>query len=521
MNIENNIQNENQELSDLKNNEINPQTIENNNQNSNVPSNKISIYHSQQNTETDLINFKKLENENEEEKKENKIENSNSNIEIENKTCFQKLISQFKAGTMVNSIFNISIISLGSGVFAIPVKVQYMTLIFTPVYVILAGIANLISLLMISFVVDKTNILDFFQVTYKILGKTFARILNIVIIAYCYGLIILFQVMVYKLLGGIINDIGDYKYESLNDFVEHSFWRKYSYKFIVCYGICIIILLPFCLKKNIGEMKAPTYIGVISLFVVVLIIIIQSPYFIDNYYDEIYKKDDKSTHLNVYDLSKGADKDLNIIRPFVTLFFDYTSQNAVFPIIEAVKERTKKKIDKIFYISSIIDCIIYILIGILGYLTQPINTPDLIIERKSIFKKDYFMIIGRMLLTLTLIGKIAPNFNAMRSTLLSSFGYDTNNYSNFLNCIITIPSVLVSTLITVLYQKVGDYVDFLGSFSSIFFCFIIPGFMYIKLNDYHKYHWKNVCTVIYIVVFTILCCISGGYTVRDIVNNAK
>ena len=45
--------------------------------------------------------------------------------------------------------------------------------------------------------------------------------------------------------------------------------------------------------------------------------------------------------------------------------------------------------------------------------------------------------------------------------------------------------------------------------------------MYIKLNDYHKYHWKNVCTVIYIVVFTILCCISGGYTVRDIVNNAK
>ncbi len=33
----------------------------------------------------------------------------------------------------------------------------------------------------------------------------------------------------------------------------------------------------------------------------------------------------------------------NIIRPFVTLFFVYTSQNAVFPIIETVKERKKKK----------------------------------------------------------------------------------------------------------------------------------------------------------------------------------
>jgi amino acid permease len=137
-------------------------------------------------------------------------------------------------------------------------------------------------------------------------------------------------------------------------------------------------------------------------------------------------------------------------------------------------KKEQKKIDKIFYISSIIDCIIYILIGILSYLTQPIDTPDLIIERKSVFKKDYFMIIGRILLTLTLLGKIVPNYNAARSTLLSSFGYDVDNYSTFPNCIITIPLLLFSTLIVVVYQNVGDYVDFLGSFSSIFFCFDIP-----------------------------------------------
>ena len=47
----------------------------------------------------------------------------------------------------------------------------------------------------------------------------------------------------------------------------------------------------FLFKKIL--MKAPTYIGVISLAYIVLIIICQSPYFIDNYYDEIYIKDDK------------------------------------------------------------------------------------------------------------------------------------------------------------------------------------------------------------------------------------
>ena len=519
-----NLDNKNQELSNLQTNEIIPDSSSKNiehldlhEHDSNEP--KVSLFHNKQKTETDFINIKSEGNLDAELKEDKPEEQNVKEEENENKTCWQKFISQFKTGTMVNSVFNISIISLGSGLFAIPVKVQYMTLAFAPVYVILAGIANMVSLLMISFAVDKTNILDFYQIALKTLGKPFAVMINIGTIGYSYGLVILFQVMVYKLLGGIINDIGGYDYESLNDFVEKSFWRKYSYKFIVCYGICLVILMPFCLKRNIGEMKLPTYIGVVSLFVVVLIIIIQSPFFIDNYYDEVYKEDDDSTHLNVYDLSRGADKNLNIIRPFVTLFFAYTSQNAVFPIIEAVKDRTKQKIDKVFYISSIIDCIIYILMAILGYLTQPIDTPDLIIERKSIFKKDYFMIAGRMLLTLTLLGKIAPNYNALRVSLLSSLGYDINNYSTFLNCILTIPLILISTLITVLYQKVGDYVDFLGSFASIFFCFLIPGLMYIKLNEYPRYHWKNVLSVIYMVVFIILCAISGGFTVKDIVNN--
>ena len=450
-----------------------------------------------------------------------KNENKNVPLNKENISYFKKILSHFKEGTMVNSVFNMSIISLGTGVLAIPIKVQYMSLVFTPIYVILAGIANLVSLLRISAVVDKTGILDFFQATYEILGKVYARILNVVIIIYSYGLVILFQVIIYKLLGGVVNDIGDYGYESLNDFIEKSFWKKYSYKFIICYGINLLLILPFCLKKNMSEMKLLTYIGVISLVFVVLIIICQSPFYIKHYYDEIYEKDDKNTYLNIYDLSKGWDKELNLIRPFITLFFAYASQIAVFPIINTVKDRTKKKVDKIFYLSSIIDGSIYIIIGILGYLTQPIDTPDLIIERKSIFKNDYFMIIARILLILTVLGKIAPIYNSARVTIISSCGYDINNYSTFLNCVITIPLILCSTLIGILYQYIGDYIDFLGSFCSIALCFAIPGMMYIKTNDYPKYHWKNILTVIYIIVFSILCCIAGAYTIRDIVKNSK
>ena len=80
----------------------------------------------------------------------------------------------------------------------------------------------------------------------------------------------------------------------------------------------------------------------------------------------------KHYFVTLYDLSKGWDKELNLIRPFITLFFAYASQIAVFPIINTVKDRTKKKVDKIFYLSSIIDGSIYIIIGIGYYVYESI-----------------------------------------------------------------------------------------------------------------------------------------------------
>ena len=64
--------NENKEISNIENNEINPETS-NNNKNLNEPSNKLTLSESQPNSETDLINFKTEEQlkVDEKEKKEN------------------------------------------------------------------------------------------------------------------------------------------------------------------------------------------------------------------------------------------------------------------------------------------------------------------------------------------------------------------------------------------------------------------------------------------------------------------
>ena len=224
--------------------------------------------------------------------------------------------------------------------------------------------------------------------------------------------------------------------------------------------------------------------------------------------------------MNIYDITKGFDQNLNFLRPFATLFFAYSCQSGIFPVFANVKNFTINKVKIISKYAIGICIIIYLLLSILGYMTQPINPPSLIIERKSIFKTDIIMVIGRIDFIITIITKIPPIYNSMRITLVSMIGKDPDNFSNLLNVSLTIPLLLLSCLIGALYQHVTDYIDLIGSLTSIFIMFLIPGLLYLKSNDYPKTHWKNITTIILISLFSVICLISAIFTIKDIIDKA-
>ena len=60
------------------------------------------------------------------------------------------------------------------------------------------------------------------------------------------GTIIAFQMIIYKFLGAIINQILSYGYENIENFDNKSFWREPKVRMIVCFTICYVILFPLC-----------------------------------------------------------------------------------------------------------------------------------------------------------------------------------------------------------------------------------------------------------------------------------
>lgn len=241
------------------------------------------------------------------------------------------------------------------------------------------------------------------------------------------------------------------------------------------------------------------------------------PFFVKHYFKNEYKKDDPSTHINYYDITKGFNKNMDFLKSIATLLYAYSCQAGAMPIIDSLKDKSKKHVDNVFVTSIIIYIIAYLTIGITGYLTQPIKTPDLIIERRKIFSNDIIMIIGRIAFILTLIPKISNNYNALRVSILTLLKYDSKDYPNKVNWIITLIFFSISTTIASLYQSVSDYISLIGSFCSVIIAMLIPGICYIKGNDYHIKHYKNILTIILIVVLSIFGITSGIFTIKGII----
>ena len=76
------------------------------------------------------------------------------------------------------------------------------------------------------------------------------------------------------------------------------------------------------------------------------------------------------------------------------------------------------------------DIICYLLVGICGYITCPINTPDLIIERPKIGDTDYLISLARVMFFMTLVVKMPNTYIALRISLLSMLNIKEEDMTN-------------------------------------------------------------------------------------------
>jgi len=82
---------------------------------------------------------------------------------------------------------------------------------------------------------------------------------------------------------------------------------------------------------------------------------------------------------------------------------------------------------------------------------------------------------------------------------------------------ITVPTMVFACLIGILFDDIGASLAILGGFCSVIQVFFVPALIYIKNNDYPIYHWKNIFSIIIVILLSGIGYTSGILSIMKVI----
>ena len=122
-------------------------------------------------------------------------------------------------------------------------------------------------------------------------------------------------------------------------------------------------------------MRIVSLIGVLALVYSIIVVIIESFFYIINENRDII---DKMNWINITEAFHLKDG-IPFFGGVATVFFLYSCHAGAFPIYKTLKNNTMRRIKKVFRRSILLDVCIYVFIATSSFLTSPLDSPDLIL----------------------------------------------------------------------------------------------------------------------------------------------
>lgn len=421
----------------------------------------------------------------------------------------QKNKENFKSNTVSGAIFAMTALSIGTGCLTFTKKVIEFGFLWFGVTLTLGGIATYWTLSGLINSARKKGVSEYSSIVKKELGLFPAMLVDIMTCLYSWGLIITYEIIMNTLVGRVIYVFfkdDEESYPSFNHY-EDKVWDKLKIKALVLGGINVL-LIPLCILKDISKMKIFSLFGIIALFYTIIVLVIESYFYWNHYLDNIYIKEDKSTHANWFDITRAFNGNLDFFTGFATIVFSFSCHQGALPVYRSLNPNDNKVMSKVFRRSIILDLVIYFMIYIASFLTNPLKSDDLIIFRESIFKNDIFMNIAKIAIFLELFFLIPSNYNSFRCSLFHII-FGNENIKTIPNIILTITTLVISAVIGVLYSEISNYISLLGGFCCTTYCFFVPGWLMIKVEWKEMSMLKRIVSIIIVSILTSFGFIGG------------
>ena len=398
----------------------------------------------------------------------------------------------FRAGLMLTNM------CLGTSIFTFSAWTKSYGLVWILVFCVIIAAINYWSS-------SRVKSDDFSEITEEILGKKARVVLNIFIIIYSYAVLITFFVLIFALFGRFVQSVGyQNDYATYDDF-SNGKWGKAYIKYPLMFGVAIILSF-MSLIKDIDKLNFSSFVGVVAVIYTLFVVMIECDKYYKYYKDNVYKEDDKSTHVNWVDLSKAFTKELDFFKGFACIVGAYCCHTGVFPVFAGFKyqENGIKKMNHAVLFSMGLTTVLHFISMICS----------VVIYRKAIGNgKDIAMTISKLFITLSLMFTVPGYFFGLRLGFANSF--TGGKISKIFNIIFTFASMILCALIAALYDKILNYLSYIGGFVSVFICYLFPALLHVFSSKKPLTYWRNLFDLILAILLRIIGVIAGIRTIID------
>ena len=416
--------------------------------------------------------------------------------------------------TVFRGALMITNLCLGVTIFTFAIRATYFGLIWFVVTGIIVGFITYWSLMLCVYASSKNKEDDFSELTEKILGKKARIFLNVIIIIYSYAVMMMYMTLTFALLGRFIQAAGfTDKYPEYEEF-ENKIWNKPYIKFPVYVGLTLGLFF-MCLIKDMNKLNFSSYIGVLAVIYSLCVVLIQCHDYFKDSKEKYYIKEDKNTHINWFNIGKAFTKELEFFKGVAALFTANAIHTGIFPVFVGFKYQKEglQKMKKATIFGVLMVTSLYVLSMIISFLTNPYKPEDVIIYRKSKSENDIPMTIAKLLVSLSIIFTYPGTYFPLRLSIANSFteGIITTKF----NIILTFLSCFLCSAVASIYDKILNYLSYIGGFITVFMCYLIPALLYIKTSGKPITYWKNMIELIIAILLCIIGFIGGIVTIID------
>ena len=249
---------------------------------------------------------------------------------------------------------------------------------------------------------------------------------------------------------------------------------------------------------------------------------IQCHSYYNHYKQTKYIKDDKSTHPNWFNFGKAWTKDMDFFKGMANLFTAYACHPGIFPVYRGFKVHYKDKgireMKISTFLATLLTTALHIVSIVCSFLTDPYEPEDLVIYRKNKGNgKDIFMVIARCFISLSLFFTLPGYYFPLRLSISNMFC--KGQISNIFNILFTFISCFVCAAIAAVYDKILNYLSYIGGFISVFICYLIPVLTYLYSKNERLTEWHNLIEIIGVIILIAIGIIAGIATIIDDVKN--